>query len=74
MRQSILILPVWLSRSIPGSAGLGEAAVRCVTLVLLWGGEGVEILLDVTLRLRVELCLKGGQLLRHPEKASNFHT
>lgn len=73
MWQSVLILPVWLLRSIPGPAGVREAVVSCVTLVLLRGGERVEIFLDVTLRLRVEFCLKGRQLLGHPEKPSNFY-
>lgn len=74
MWQSILILLVWLLCSIPGSAGLCEAAVSCVTLVFLWGGERVEVFLDVALRLCVEFRLKGGQLLGHPEKPSNFYT
>lgn len=74
MRQSILIVSVWLLCSIPGSAGVCEAAVSCITLVLLWGGKRVEIFLDVTLWLRVEFCLKGGQLLGHAEKPSNFYT
>lgn len=47
-------------------------AVR-VSLVLLRRGEGVEVALQVALRLRVELCLEGRQLLRDAQEAAHFH-
>ena len=74
MRQSILILLDWLLCTFPGSAGISEAVVRGVMLVLLRRGEGVEVSLHVALGLSVEFCLERGQLLGHAEETSNFYT
>lgn len=74
MRQSILILLDWLLCSIPSSAGISEAVVSGVVLVLLWRGKRVEISLHVALGLGVEFCLERGQLLGHAEETSNFYT
>lgn len=74
MRQSVLILLDWLLRSVPVAAGITEAVVGGVVLVLLRWGEGVEISLHVPLGLGVELRLKRGQLLGHAEEPSDFYT
>lgn len=74
MRQSVLILLDWLLRSVPVAAGIAEAVVGGVVLVLLRWGEGVEISLHVPLGLGVELRLERGQLLGHTEEPSDFYT
>lgn len=74
MRQSILILLDWLLCMFPGSAGVSEAVVSGVMLVLLWRGEGVEVTLHVALGLGVEFGLERRQLLGHAEETSNFYT
>lgn len=73
MRQSVLILLDWLLCSIPSSAGISEAVVSGVVLVLLRWGERVEVSLHVALGLSVELCLEWGQLLGHAEEAADFY-
>lgn len=73
MRQSVLILLDWLLRSVPGSAGISEAVVGRLVLILLWRGKRVEVSLHVALGLGVEFRLKRGQLLGHTEESSHLH-
>lgn len=73
VRQSVLILLDWLLRPVPVGAGVSEAAVGGVVLVLLRRGEGVEVSLHAALGLRVELRLERGQLLGDAEESPDFH-
>lgn len=72
VRQSGLILLDRLLRALPRAAGLSEAAVGGVVLVLLRRGERVEVSPHVALRLGVEFRLEGRQLLGHAEEAADL--
>lgn len=75
MRQSVLILLDGVLRALPGSSRVFQVVVVSgVVFALLWRGEGVEVSLHVAVRLRVELCLEGGQLLCHAQKAPHLYT
>jgi hypothetical protein len=61
--------------ALPGSSRVFQVVVVSgVVFALLWRGEGVEVSLHVAVRLCVELCLEGGQLLCYAQKASHLYT
>lgn len=73
VRQSVLILLDLLLRSVPVGAGVSEAAVGGVMLVLLRRRKGVEVSLHAALGLGVELRLERGELLGHAEESPDLH-
>lgn len=72
-RQSVFVLLDWLLCAFPRAAGISEAVVSGVVLVLLWRGEGVEVFLHVALGLSVEFGLERRQLLGHAEEPTDLY-